>query len=100
MKGKLLFILTLFSIGFHNLSFGESFETQEKLNKVFYDKKTESEGVKVTIKVVPYLNLIVKKNKDRGVKEIEIKGTAAKDTQVGVEDKKIKIVAICDNYKW
>ncbi|MBC2854131.1 hypothetical protein [Cetobacterium sp. 2G large] len=56
--------------------------------------------IKIKIKVVPSLNIIVTKDKNKVLKNIEIKGTAAKETLVKINKKEVKIIASCDNYKW
>lgn len=96
MKKSVLLIFIMFC----TLIFSREYENNKKLNEIFYRKKNENESTRVTITVVPYLNLIIKKDKDKVLEKVEVKGSAAKDTQIKIEEKKVKIVAICDNYKW
>ncbi|MGL4865859.1 MAG: hypothetical protein ACRC4T_22420 [Cetobacterium sp.] len=92
-------VLLVFIVSY-TLIFTREFKNNKELNEIFYKKKNESESTKVTIKVVPYLNLIIKKDGDKVLEKVEIKGSAAKDTQIKIEEERVKIVAICDNYKW
>lgn len=96
MKKSLLLIFIVFC----TLIFSKDFENNKKLNEIFYNRKNKGESTKVTITVVPYLNLIIKKDRDEVLEKIEVKGSAAKDTQIKIEEEKVKIIAICDNYKW
>lgn len=56
--------------------------------------------MKINVKIVPYLNVIVKKEKNKPIEKVEVKGSAAKDTYIGVKEKEVKIIAVCDNSKW
>lgn len=100
MRKKILFTIVVLSIGFSNLSLGNDFTTEDELNKDFFKIDNKNKKIKVKIKVVSNLNIIVKKDKNKILEIIEVKGSAAKDTSVGVKEKEIKIVAICDNSKW
>ncbi len=71
--------------------------------KVYYTNSITNETIKtikIKIKVVPSLNIIVTKDKNKVLKNIEIKGTAAEETLVKINKKEVKIIASCDNYKW
>ena len=71
--------------------------------KVYYTNSINNETIKtikIKIKVVPSLNIIVTKDKNKVLKNIEIKGTAAEETLVKINKKEVKIIASCDNYKW
>lgn len=71
--------------------------------KAYYTNSINNETIKtikIKIKVVPSLNIIVTKDKNKVLKNIEIKGTAAKETLVKINKKEVKIIASCDNYKW
>lgn len=100
MKKKQLFIIAILSIGFSNLSLGKDFTAENEFNGYFSKSKSKSKNMKINVKVVPYLNVIVKKEKDKTVEKVEVKGSAAKDTSIGVKEKEVKIIAVCDNSKW
>ena len=100
MRKKILFTIVVLSIGFSNLSLGNDFTTKDELNKDFFKIDNKNKKIKVKIKIVSNLNVIVKKDKNKILEVIEVKGSAAKDTSVGVKEKEIRIIAICDNSKW
>lgn len=100
MKKKKLFIIAIFVIRFSNLSSAKDFISDNNVNESFYKVRSKSSSMKINIKVVPYLNVIVKKEKDSVIKKVEFKGSAAKDTTVGIKEKEVKIIVICDNSKW
>lgn len=100
MKKKQLFIIAILSIGFSNLSLGKDFTAENEFNGYYSKPKSKSKNMKINVKVVPYLNVIVKKEKDKTVEKVEVKGSAAKDTSIGVKEKEVKIIAVCDNSKW
>lgn len=100
MKKNRLIIIAILSIGFSNLSLGKKFTTENEFNETFSKPKSKNKSMKINIKVVPYLNVIVKKDKDKISEKVEVKGSAAKDTSIGVKEKEIKIIAVCDNSKW
>ncbi|MGL4787163.1 MAG: hypothetical protein ACRC2Q_09845 [Cetobacterium sp.] len=96
MKKKMVFVIAILSIGFSRLSLGKELITESKLNENFFKLKSKSRNIKINIKVVPYLNVIVKKEKN---KKVEVKGSAAKDTSIEMKEE-VKIIAVCDNSKW
>lgn len=100
MKKKIIFIIAILSIGFSKSSLGKEFTTENELNESYSKPKSKSKNMKINIKVVPYLNVIVKKEKNKTIEKVEVKGSAAKDTSIGIKEKEVKIIAVCDNSKW